>query len=256
MNTTFQILRLSAIASMILLGSNVLTACSGQIKEAENESKAAAYNAELGIEYLRHGRLQLSNQKLLKSLEQNPDSAKTHHYFALLQQRLKENKKAEKHFKIAISLEPKNPEIRNNYGSFLCATDHYQAAVKQFLIAVKDPLYNTPEFAYTNAGICSYKDNKIEQAEKYFRLALKKRTSFDSALLQMAKLYEGKKDYSRAQAFLLRYESVGKSTPEYLKLCATVNKKMGNTSKANACTSTLLRLFPGSEEASQISSAN
>jgi len=256
MNKTFHILRLSVFTGMVLLGSILVTSCSSQIKEAENETKAAEYNAELGIQYLRNGRLQLSNQKLLKSLEQNPDSAKTHHYFALLQQRLKENRKAEKHFKTAINLEPKNPEIRNNYGSFLCATEHYEAAVKQFLIAVKDPLYSTPEFAYTNAGICSYKANKTEQAEKYFRLALKKRTSFSSALLQMAKLYEGKKDYSRAQAFLLRYETVGKSTPESLKLCSIINNKMGNHSKANACTSTLLRLFPGSEEASHISSAN
>ncbi|KAG1665738.1 hypothetical protein GQR58_019234 [Nymphon striatum] len=239
----------------LILTSALLSACSSQTKEAENESKAANYNADLGIEYLRKGRMQLANQKLEKSLEQNPNSAKAHHYFAILQQRLKENGKAQKHFKKAISIDPKSPEIRNNYGSFLCSTSHHSEAVRQFLVAVKDPLYATPEYAYTNAGICSYKANKKEDAEKYFRLALKKRTSFSSALLQMAKLYEDKKDYSRAQAFLLRYEKVGKSTPEALKLCATINKKVGNIAKSNTCTSALLRLFPGSEEAADISSA-
>lgn len=248
----------SAVISRIfgaLLASALLSACSGQIKEAENVSKAADYNADLGVEYLRNGRLQLANQKLEKSLGQNPSSAKAHHYYALLQQRLKQNEKAKKHFKKAIKIDPKNPEIRNNYGSFLCGTNHHNEAVNQFLVAVKDPLYATPEFAYTNAGICSYKANKKEEAEKYFRIALKKKTSFSSALLQMAKLYEDKQDYSRAQAFLLRYEKVGKSTPEALELCTTINKKVGNIAKSNTCISALLRLFPGSEEAARISSA-
>jgi len=251
---SFDVKSLKYISSIVLTGI-LLTSCSSQIKEAENKTKAADYNADLGIEYLRNGRLQLANQKLLKAIEQSPDSAKAHHYFALLQKRLKENSKAQHHFKKAIDINPKDPELRNNYGSFLCATNRPQAAVKQFLVAIKDPLYRTPEFAYTNAGICSYKSNQPNEAEKYFRLALDKRANFSSALLQLAKLYENKKDLPRAHAFLSRYENVGKSTPEALQLCASINKKMGNHKKANKCTSALLRLFPTSEEASRLSSA-
>lgn len=233
----------------------LLTACSSQIKQAENKSKAADYNADLGIEYLRNGRLQLANDKLLKALKQKPNSAKAHHYFALLQQQLKQNSKAQHHFEKAIDIDPKDPELRNNYGSFLCGTNRSRAAVKQFMIAIKDPLYRTPEFAYTNAGICSYKSNQPNQAEMYFRLALDKRANFSSALLQMAKLYEDKKDLKRAHAFLSRYENVGKSTPEALQLCTSINKKMGNHKKASACSSALLRLFPTSDEATRISSS-
>lgn len=242
------------LLGLVLVGL-LLSACSGQIKKAENKSKAADYNADLGIEYLRNGRLQLANQKILKALEQKPNSAKAHHYFALLQQRLKQNSKAQHHFKKAIDINPKDPELRNNYGSFLCGTNRSQAAVKQFMIAIKDPLYRTPEFAYTNAGICSYKSNQPNEAEKYFRLALDKRANFSSALLQLAKLYENKKDLPRAHAFLSRYENVGKSTPEALQLCASINKKMGNHKKASVCSSALLRLFPTSDEATRISSS-
>ena len=240
---------------ILMFAGLLLSACSGQIKKAENKSKAADYNADLGIEYLRNGRLQLANAKLLKAIEQKPNSAKAHHYFALLQQRLKQNGKAQHHFEKAISLDPKDPELRNNYGSFLCSAKRSQAAVKQFMIAIKDPLYRTPEFAYTNAGICSYKSNQPNQAEMYFRLALDKRPNFSSALLQLAKLYEDKKDLKRAHAFLSRYENVGKSTPEALQLCTSINKKMGNHKKANTCSSALIRLFPTSEEATQLSSS-
>lgn len=229
----------------------LLSACTGSM----NAQKASDANAELGIRYLQQGRLKLANEKLLKSLNQNPNSTQSNHYFALLQERLKQNQKAKEYFQKAIDLSPKDPEIKNNYGSFLCKTNQPQAAVTQFLSAIKDPLYSTPEFAYTNAGICLRQANNANdaQAETYFRLALKKRASFPSALLQMAKLYQDRRNYSKAQAFMLRYESVGKSSPEALKLCAIINVKMGDNAKAQSCRSTLLRLFPNSPEAEQIS---
>lgn len=225
-----------------------LGGCSAQVKKKE----ASNYNADLGIRYLQSGHLKLANEKLLKALDQNPNSAQSNHYFALLQQRLGSNKKAARHFTKAVKLDPKDPEIRNNYGSFLCRTNRPQAAVKQFMVAINDPLYSTPEFAYTNAGICLRKVNNHAQAETYFRNALKKKSSFPSALLEMAKLNYDKKNYPKAQAFMLRYEKVGKSSPEALFLCNSINLKTRNHAKASSCKSTLLRLFPNSKEAKKV----
>ena len=230
----------------LLISAISLSGCStGGVKKAE----ASNYNADLGIRYLQKGRLQLANEKLLKALAQNPNSAQSNHYYAILQQRLGNNAKAGQYFLKAINLNPKDPEIRNNYGSFLCDTGRPKAAVDQFLTAVKDPLYATPEFAYTNAGICMRKANDDTQAEAYFRQALKKKSAFPSALLEMAKLYYDRRNYPRAQAFMLRYESVGQSTPQALELCNVINQKVGDIAKASSCKSTLLRLFPDSPEA-------
>jgi type IV pilus assembly protein PilF len=226
-----------------------LVTLSGCSNSGVKSNKASNLNSDLGIRYLQKGRLQLANEKLLKALEQNPNSAQSNHYYAILQQRLGNNRKASHYFLKAIKLKPKDPEIRNNYGSFLCDTGRPQAAIKQFMNAIKDPLYSTPEFAYTNAGICLRKTNNDAQAETYFRSALKKKSSFPSALLEMAKLYNDRKNYPRAQAFMLRYENVGQSSPEALALCSSVNEKMGDFAKASSCKSALLRLFPSSKEA-------
>lgn len=240
--------QLSIILVSFLFSASLISGCTGGVKKAQ----ASDVNSDLGIRYLQKGRLQLANEKLTKSLAQNPNSAKSNHYFALLQQRLGDNAKASHYFSKAIRIDPKNSELRNNYGSFLCKANRPQAAVSQFLIAIKDPLYTTPAFAYTNAGICLRKSNNHAKAEKYFREALKKSPSFPSALLEMAKIYKDRRNYPKAQAFMLRYESVGKSTPEALKLCVTVNTKMRNDAKASSCRSALLRLFPSSTEAEQI----
>ena len=236
----------NSILFSILLSAISLNGCSTTgVKTAE----ASNYNADLGIRYLQKGRLQLANEKLLKALEQNPNSAQSNHYYAILQQRLGNNDKAGRYFVKAIKLKPKDPEIRNNYGSFLCDTGRPQVAKEQFMTAVKDPLYSTPEFAYTNAGICLRKTKNDVQAEQYFREALKKKSAFPSALFEMAKLYYDRKNYNRAQGFMLRYESVGQSSPEALQLCYLINQKTGDFAKANSCKSTLIRLFPESHEA-------
>ena len=234
---------------IVIANALFLSACSTtgvKSKEASN------YNSDLGIRYLQKGRLNLANEKLLKALEQDPNSAQSNHYYAILQQKLGNNEEAGLYFLKSINLKPKDPEIRNNYGSFLCDTGRPQAAVKQFTAAINDPLYRTPEFAYTNAGICLRKTNNDEKAETYFRQALKKKSAFPSALLEMAKLYSDRGNFPRAQAFMLRYESVGQSSPEALDLCNKINTKMGDHAKASSCKSTLLRLFPSSKEAQQI----
>lgn len=238
--------------NFLLLGTLTLFLSTGCT--ANNaDSKASDYNADLGIRYLQKGRVKLANEKLLKSLEQNPRSAKSNHYYALLQQKIKQNDKAGLHFAKAVKYDPNDPEIRNNYGQFLCDTGKPNKAIQQFEVAIKDPLYSTPEFAYTNSGVCLRKVNNNKKAEEYFRTALKKKPSFPSALLQMAILYKDKRDYNKAQAFMNRYEGVGRSSPLALKTCVQINTKVGLTTKAASCRTALLRIFPTSKEAEEIS---
>lgn len=226
-----------------------LTACTSVGVKSD---KAASVNADLGIRYLQAGRLPLANEKLEKALDQNPDSPAANHYYALLQQRLGNTAKAAQYFNKAVRLKPKDPEIRNNYGSYLCDNGKPQAAIQQFTAALNDPLYSTPEFAYTNAGICLRKTGNHVKAEEYFRNALRKKSAFPSALLEMAGLYKDRKNYPRAQAFMSRYESVGKSSPKALELCSMINLKMNDIAKSESCKTALLRLFPESAEAQRV----
>lgn len=226
-----------------------LTACSNS---AVKSNKAANANADLGIRYLQGGRLQLANKKLLKALKQNASSPSANHYYAVLQQRLGNTSQANTYFKRAINLSPNDPEIRNNYGSFLCDNGRPRAAIKQFNVAINDPLYSTPEFAYTNAGICLRKTGDDTKAEEYYRIALKKKSAFPSALLEMARLYNDRGRYPRAQAFMSRYESIGQSTPKALELCTVINQNVNNIEKSESCKSTLLRLFSESPEAQRV----
>lgn len=243
------IIGLLLMLSACSTGSN--SSWSGLRSESKNE-QAALYNAKLGAEYLRKNRLELADEKLSRALAQDSRSVLANHYYALLQSRLENNATANRHFRKAIRLAPNDPELRNNYGYFLCNLKQYQAAVDEFLKALQDPLYKTPEFAYTNAGVCLQKAGKMEHAENYLREALKKSPKLPTALYAMAELNAANKDYAKAQAFLYRYQEVAIPTAQSLLLCQQVNKQLGEEKDAEKCAEQLMTQFPNSEEASKI----
>ena len=246
MHNTIIIIKKIAILFPLLIS---LSACSGNpSKVSPKDSKAAEYNARLGAEYTRKGRLNLANEKLQKALEQNPRSAEAHHYYALLQQKLGTTGKADKHFRTAIKLNPKDPQLLNNYGSHLCKNGYYEEASKQFMAALNDPLYTTPEFAYTNAGICIKKSGNATQAEQYFRKSLALKPSFGTALYQMAKLKYEQGDYARAQAFLQRYHEKNREDASTLSLCVKINTGLGDASTASRCSNKLAGSYSGNQQ--------
>ncbi|MCK5726213.1 MAG: type IV pilus biogenesis/stability protein PilW [Thiotrichaceae bacterium] len=219
---------------------------------ANKPESASRFNALLGAEYLKKGRLKLAHEKLSKAIEQNPRSANAHHYFAVLQQTLKQTELANQHFLTAIHLEPKNPEINNNYGSFLCKQKKYPQAEKHFDVAIKDPLYSTPYFALTNAGICAHDAGQLVKADNFLRSALKKQSNFAPALYALAKLAYDQHNFSHSQAFLFRYNEVAGNNAKTLNLCRLTSTQLGNTSQAEQCASKLLQQYPNSPEAISI----
>jgi type IV pilus assembly protein PilF len=234
--------------------TSLTVGCSSSPSSSDDSSSgnASSYYTQLGVAYLQKNRLDLANINLEKAIAQTPGSADTQHYYALLQERLGNNSKAQEHFRRALQIDRKNPELLNNYGSFLCKIGDVTGAEKSFLSAVSDPLYKTPEFAYTNAGICVGKRGDSAAAEGYFRQALQTDGQFSEALYQMAKLKHEKGDNPKAQAFLYRYNETAPATADALLLCYRIEAAMNEPDKAASCAVALRGRFPESAAASQI----
>ncbi|HKZ74579.1 MAG TPA: tetratricopeptide repeat protein, partial [Steroidobacteraceae bacterium] len=133
----------------------LLAACSSSPERAAgatNADQAATYNVQLGIEYLRQGNLAIAKEKLERAVKQNPRDPNVHSALALLHERLGNRKEVDAHFRTALRLAPRNPDISNNYAVYLCKTGRHAEAVQRFEASAKNPLYRTPEAAYTNAG--------------------------------------------------------------------------------------------------------
>jgi type IV pilus assembly protein PilF len=244
-------LRINYIVPLLIL-FGLLQACYVPVgpDQTQNE-KASAVNVQLGIGYLQQNDFELANDKLSKALRQDPDSAPAHNAFAILQDRLLQTEKAEYHYKKATTLDPENSQAANNYGAFLCRHGRELESEKYFMQALKNPLYSTPEFAYTNAALCLLQvgeARETEKAKEYLGKAIAAKSDFGPALLSMAQLLFDQGDYAAAKFYLDRFHLVAKPTARSLWLAIRNTLQIDGQGDVTELAQRLGNEFPDSEE--------
>jgi type IV pilus assembly protein PilF len=210
-------LRISGILSL-LLTCGLLQACVTVDEGQTQDERASAVNVQLGIGYLQQNKLELASEKLTKALNQDPESATANNAYAILQERLKQYDLAEYHYEKTTNLDKKNAQAANNYGTFLCRHGRELESEKYFLRALDNPLYSTPEFAYTNAAVCLMKVKQYKPAREYLDKALTERSNFGPALITMARLSFEEEDYESTKLYLDRYHLVARPSASSLWL--------------------------------------
>jgi type IV pilus assembly protein PilF len=209
---------------------------------------AARINARLGVEYMKQGQLEIAREKIEKALQQNPKDPGVQLAAGLLYGQMLEVGKAEHHYREALKLQPGNPEAQNALGAFLCRNGQPKKGEETFLLAARNPLYRTPEVAYTNAGVCARRAGRLEQSEEYLRLAVAQRGQYSEALLQMAGVSFERRNYMQSRAFLQRYLATTPGTADVLMLGYQVEKALGDLDAAAEYETRLRSRFPESPE--------
>ncbi len=178
-------------AAVVAVATLWLTACvsgSAQRPESSNAENAAEFNIQLGIAYLQQGNLTLAQDKLERALAQNPRDANVHTALGLLNDRLDKPREADDHYRTALRLAPRDPDVLNNYAVYLCKRGRHDEGVKRFEEVANNRLYRAPEAAYTNAGVCYQSAQRFPEAERLYRRALAVRPNYAEATLQLGNL--------------------------------------------------------------------
>jgi type IV pilus assembly protein PilF len=235
------------LASLITV---CLASCGGgqSSRKGESKSDAAAYNMQLGVGYLQKGNLAVAQEKLERSYKENPRDPNVHSALALLYERLNEPKKVDMHYREAVRLAPKNPEISNNYAVYLCRNGRTEEGVKRFLDAASNPLYRKPEAAFTNAGVCLRNAKKESEAEQNFLRALKVRPNYAEAAYQLGDLDFGRGRLKEARARVDGYLGAFAATPDLLLLGVRVTAALGDRLAAERYARRLRVDFPDSQQ--------
>jgi type IV pilus assembly protein PilF len=218
--------------------------------EPTRSQSSAKAHTELAAMYYQRAQLGVALDELRKALQAESDYAPAYNVRGLVHMALREDKEAEEDFQHSLRLDSVNSEAHNNYGWFLCQRGRERESVKQFLAALKNPLYTTPEKAYLNAGVCSIKAGEMKDAEEFLQKALLLQADLPEARLGMAQLDFAQGDYAAAKSNFTRFAqgSTANLTAENLWLAVRIERKLGDRNAEDSYALQLRKRFPDSHE--------
>lgn len=245
-----------AVAMLVLAGCAGTPAgkdnYSGTATSLGNESPErhrARIHTDLGAGYFAQKQMAVALEEFSSAVQIDPGYAQAYNGLGLVYATLREDEKADANFRKAVQLDPGNSESHNNYGTFLCSRDHVDASIKEFMAALKNPLYATPETAWANAGICALKKGDSKNAETYLLNAVQIQPGLRNANYQLANIYFKQGNNALANKYIQAALQAGDPTPDIVWLGLRVARAVGD-SNAEASLAMLLRnQFPESEQA-------
>jgi type IV pilus assembly protein PilF len=243
----------AALAALCLLSA--CASSNGELKTSSDQTvdeKRASIRLQLAIGYYQDGKLDIALDEVKQAIAANPQSAEAHGVRALVYTGLGQYGLADENYQRALKLAPRNPDLANNYGAFLCQEGgRPAAAMPYFESALKNPAYQTPVSALVNAGNCSLKTRDYAGAERYLLEALRYAPDQPAANAGLARAYYERRDYVRAGFFINRLTEVAKLdnlSADALWLAMRVQHKLGDRTLAASFAAQLRRRFPGSSE--------
>ena len=233
----------------LILGlAGCVTTQSPRLTDTHAQADAAADNTQLALAYMQQGNLSRAKEKLDRALQEDRSNPNVHSVYAQFYERINDQKKAESEFREAMRLAPGDPGQLNFYGVYLCNQHRVDEGVTKMLQVANNPLYRTPEVAYTNVGVCLLTAHRDEEAESAFRRALAVRPEFAEAAYQLAdtEFVHGRALEAREliEKFLKQYNP----TPDLLLLGWRISRTLGDTVAAAQYAKTLRTDFPTADQ--------
>jgi len=211
---------------ILLLG--MMTACQTMQDTRDEEKKisAAKINDRLGVVYLERHDMQRAKQKFLLALDQAPHIPETWYSMAYYLESTGNKGQAKKYYLKALTLAPDRGDVLNNYGTYLCRSGDYHGAVTYFLKATQDPKYLDLAAAYENAGLCSLKAPKANNAKMYFDKAIAEDPNRVTAWIELAELNYKQHNYALARRQLHRFLQLSSPTVQTYLLEKKIDAKL------------------------------
>jgi type IV pilus assembly protein PilF len=239
---------------LVLVFLGLLTACATNGSSTNRGSNvnsraldSARAHTNLGAAYLQKNKLEIALDEFTQATQVMPTYAMAYNGLAMVRSALGQDEEAEFNFKKSIELDPSISETHNNYGTFLCSRGRYSESIKQFLAAVENPLYATPNLAYANAGVCADRDNDTKNAERYLNKALEIQPLTHSAAYKLADIQFRRGDVVAAKK-TLQNAVVASPNSETLWLGIKIARSLGDRNNEASYALELRRRFPNSEE--------
>jgi len=224
-----------------------------QQPESTPRQRAEAH-VELAAGYFERAQFDVALEELGIAERIDATFARTHSIYGLVYATIGELPKAEASFRRALELAPNDSEIRQNWGWYLCTHGRAKESLAEFELAVRNPLYRTPDISLANAGKCAASIGETARAADFYKRALAIAPNNLVAGYNMSLLAYRERNYADARAYMRRVMQQTNPPPEALYLGMCIERKLGDQPSESSYASQLRNRYPESAETKAIPS--
>ncbi|MES2918406.1 MAG: type IV pilus biogenesis/stability protein PilW [Pseudomonadota bacterium] len=246
------------IKRMVLLGGLLLAGCTQVVVEDSSrklDPRAAARDrVAIAAKYIQQNEDDNALKYLQQALRSDPESAEAHNLLAVVMERDRNYKAADREFRKALRLRDNYSQAHNNYGSFLFRQGRYKAAMKQYEAAAEDITYSFRAQAFEGMARCAWQLGDREGTEDALQRALGLDPNLPGAMLLAAESNFEKQNYDVARNLYRRYLQLSAAmpqTPQSLWLGIRLERRFGDKDALASYELALKRLYPASPEYQQ-----
>lgn len=208
----------------------------------------AEIHTELAAGYYERAQMDIALEELGIAERLDATYPRIYNLYGLVYAAMGELPRAESMFRRAIEIAPNDADARHNLGWYLCTHGRARESIVEFEIAIRNPLYRTPEIALVNAGKCSAAIGDLNAADLYFRRALQLRPNDASAAYNLALLSYKALRLAESRALMRVVMQQTAPAPEALFLGMCVERKLGDRQAEQSYVTQLRNRYPDSAE--------
>lgn len=193
--------------TFLIAGCQTLT---GPSEEEQKQQDIVRTQKSLVISFLNKGLPGIALKELRNHIKDHPKDPDFRNLMGLTLLALKTPQKSIKYFQQAINIEDKI-SYSLNLGSAYIEAQQYNLALKTLHKLRKHREfedYRHPERITHNLGLSSEKLGRLQDAEKYYRMALRQNPNFYISLMRLAQIYENRKQHKKALGLFKKAKEV------------------------------------------------
>jgi type IV pilus assembly protein PilF len=227
-------------------GTSPLTSATNRGEEIRRRAKI---RLELAANHYQQRNFPLALQEADQAVKLDPGFSASYGMLGLIYMAIGDRSQADSNFQQALRIDPKDAELNNNYGWYLCQTGRQKESLAYFNTALEDRLYATPAKPLHNAGICALQTGDEAAAENYFLRSFQVDPANAVAMFNLGQLYLKRRNLERAKFYSDRLLNTYQATAETVWLALRVARAGGDQEYTSRLASQLRERFPQSREA-------
>ena len=213
----------------------------------------AEVHTALAGEYFARGNYAIAGSETELAIKDDPAYVPAWNMRGLVKMELRDDTGAREAFDKAYSLAPKNPEVLNNFGWYLCTRGDTERGMSMLRQAAGDRLYPTPEKALLSAGLCLRRMHRDAEAEDYLRRAVTVRPDLLGALYNLAVIDYDRGAFKDAEGYLNRYMRLYMEPPlDGLVLGVRIARANNDSPSEQSYLQQLRRRFPDAPQTREL----